>query len=215
MSVPARPATTTTPRSEGVTAVRRDAGVTVPEGERTVVRVGGVRVGGAGTRGFGGGFAGRGGSEFGEPEMKAFVRGTRGLADGLRRALDALARYGCAVRIALTRFSPVPDTLVGAPLEIHPFLGSGPPAGAVDGSGADLAVHGHAHLETEHGITSGGMRVRDVAQPVVRRAFAVNRQPVHPDRTTSQEGPNGRCPGRGTTESKPVGAAHTATGVEG
>ncbi|MDX3586738.1 metallophosphoesterase family protein [Streptomyces europaeiscabiei] len=166
-------------RPEDVTAVLRDAGVTVLEGEGTVVRVDGVRVGVAGTKGFGGGFAGRGGSEFGEPEMmKAFVRHTRALADGLRRALDALAQDGCAVRIALTHFSPVPDTLVGEPLEIYPFLGSYLLAEAMDESGADLAVHGHAHLGTEHGITSGGVRVRNVAQPVIRRAFAVYRLPV-------------------------------------
>ncbi|MGK5643647.1 metallophosphoesterase, partial [Streptomyces sp. URMC 126] len=54
-----------------------------------------------------------------------------------------------------------------------PFLGSYLLAEAVDAAGADLAVHGHAHAGTEHGITSGGVRVRNVAQPVIRRAFAV------------------------------------------
>ncbi|MFM9591997.1 metallophosphoesterase family protein [Streptomyces scabiei] len=161
-----------------VTAVLREAGVTVLEGESTVVEVDGTRVGVAGTKGFGGGFAGRSGSEFGEPEMKAFVRHTRRLADGLRRALEELARDGCAVRVALTHFSPVPDTLVGEPPEIYPFLGSYLLAEAMDEAGADLAVHGHAHLGTEHGITSGGVRVRNVAQPVIRRAFAVYALPV-------------------------------------
>ncbi|ULR54893.1 metallophosphoesterase family protein [Streptomyces deccanensis] len=175
-------------RPDDVTAVLREAGVTVLEGEGTVVRVDGIRVGVAGTKGFGGGFAGRSGSEFGEPEMKAFVRHTRGLADGLRRALDELAEDGCAVRIALTHFSPVPDTLVGEPLEIYPFLGSYLLAEAMDESGADLAVHGHAHLGTEHGITSGGVRVRNVAQPVIRRAFAVYRLPVGGDRGAGGDG---------------------------
>ncbi|WP_345672194.1 metallophosphoesterase family protein, partial [Streptomyces phyllanthi] len=138
----------------------------------------GVQVGVAGTKGFGGGFAGGSGSEFGEPEMKAFVRHTRGCADGLRRALEQLDEDGCAVRIALTHFSPVPDTLVGEPLEIYPFLGSYLLAEAIDGAGADLAVHGHAHMGTEYGVTSGGVRVRNVAQPVIRRAFAVYRLPL-------------------------------------
>ncbi|MEW2402862.1 metallophosphoesterase [Streptomyces sp. NPDC046862] len=160
-------------RPGDVTAVLRAAGVRVLEGEGTVVEAGGVRVGVAGTKGFGGGFAGRSGGEFGEPEMKAFVRHSRRCADGLRHALDGLARDGCAVRVALTHFSPVPDTLVGEPLEIYPFLGSYLLAEAVDEAGADLAVHGHAHLGTEHGITNGGVRVRNVAQPVIRRAFAV------------------------------------------
>ncbi|MTE18017.1 metallophosphoesterase [Streptomyces sp. TRM43335] len=160
-------------RPEEVTALLRDAGVTVLEGAGTVVDVDGTSVGVAGTKGFGGGFAGRSGGEFGEPVMKEFVRYSRRCADGLRASLEELEGRGCAVRVALTHFSPVPDTLAGEPLEIYPFLGSYLLAEAVDEAGADLAVHGHAHAGTEHGMTSGGVRVRNVAQPVIRRAFAV------------------------------------------
>src|SRR3712207_8542558 len=46
-------------------------------------------------------------------------------------------------------------------LEIFPFLGSYLLAEAVDGAGADLAVHGHAHAGTEKGVTAGGVHVRD------------------------------------------------------
>ncbi|NED27198.1 metallophosphoesterase family protein, partial [Streptomyces anulatus] len=84
-----------------------------------------------------------------------------------------LDQEGCAVRVALTHFSPVADTLAGEPPEIHPFLGSYLLAEAIDTAGAELAVHGHAHLGTEHGMTAGGVRVRNVAQPVIRRAFNV------------------------------------------
>ncbi|MGW5736667.1 MULTISPECIES: metallophosphoesterase family protein [Streptomyces] len=160
-------------KPQEVTAVLRDAGVRVLEGEGTVVEVGAERVGVAGTKGFGGGFAGRCGSEFGEPLMKEFVRHTRRCAEGLRAALDGLAEAGCATRVALTHYSPVPDTLAGEPLEIFPFLGSYHLAEAIDDAGADLAVHGHAHAGTEHGITSGGVPVRNVAQPVIRKAFHV------------------------------------------
>ncbi|MFI5963134.1 metallophosphoesterase [Streptomyces asoensis] len=160
-------------RPEEVAALLTDAGVRVLEGRSTVVDVDGTRVGVAGTKGFGGGFAGRCGSEFGEPLMKEFVRYTRRCADGLRTGLEELAEQDCAVRIALTHFSPVPDTLAGEPLEIYPFLGSYLLAEAMDSAGADLAVHGHAHAGTEHGMTGGGVRVRNVAQPVIRRAFSV------------------------------------------
>ncbi|WP_028815238.1 metallophosphoesterase family protein [Streptomyces flavidovirens] len=162
-----------------VTAVLGEAGVTVLEGQGTVLDIGGVRVGVAGTKGFGGGFAGRSGGDFGEPEMKEFIRYTRRCAEGLRRSLDELKARGCSVRIALTHFAPVPDTLAGEPPEIFPFLGSYLLAEAMDESGADLAVHGHAHLGTEHGMTSGGVRVRNVAQPVIDRAFAVYHLAVH------------------------------------
>ncbi|MCQ0021598.1 metallophosphoesterase [Streptomyces somaliensis DSM 40738] len=162
-----------------VTAVLEEVGVTVLEGRGTVLRIGGTRVGVAGTKGFGGGFAGRSGGEFGEPEMKEFVRYTRRCADGLAASLRALREEDCAVRIALTHYSPVPETLAGEPLEIYPFLGSYLLAEAVDEAGADLVVHGHAHMGSEHGMTGGGVRVRNVAQPVLGRAFAVYRLPVH------------------------------------
>ena len=163
---------------DAVTAVLEDSGVRVLEGRSTVVTSGGTRVGIAGTKGFGGGFAGRCAGEFGEPVMKEFVRYSRRCADGLRAGLRELARAECDLRIALTHFSPVPDTLAGEPLEIYPFLGSYLLAEAIDAEGADLAVHGHAHSGTEHGMTSGGVQVRNVAQPVIQRAFHVYNLPV-------------------------------------
>ncbi|MFI9586669.1 metallophosphoesterase [Streptomyces sp. NPDC052236] len=171
-------------QQDEVTATLGEAGVTVLEGASTVLDLNGTPVGVAGVKGFGGGFAGRNGGEFGEPEMKAFIRYTRRCADSLRRSLEGLKERGCAVRIALTHYAPVPDTLAGEPLEIFPFLGSYLLAEAVDEAGADLAVHGHAHLGTEHGMTSGGVRVRNVAQPVIGRAFAVYHLPTAADRDT-------------------------------
>ncbi|MFF8972756.1 metallophosphoesterase [Streptomyces sp. NPDC014995] len=158
---------------EKVTAILQDADVTVLEGGGTIVECDGTRVGIAGTKGFCGGFVGRSAGEFGEPLMKEFVRYTRRSADGLRTSLEELGQEGCDVRIALTHFSPVADTLAGEPLEIYPFLGSYLLAEAIDTAGADLSVHGHAHMGTEHGMTAGGVRVRNVAQPVIRRAFNV------------------------------------------
>ncbi|MFJ5708453.1 metallophosphoesterase [Streptomyces sp. NPDC093105] len=165
-------------QADGVTRALRDVGVHVLEGDSTVLPVAGHKVGVAGVKGFCGGFVGRSAGEFGEPEMKAFVRTTRRSAERLARALAELNEHGCAVRIALTHFSPVPDTLAGEPPEIYPFLGSYLLAEAIDAQGADLAVHGHAHLGTEHGMTAGGIRVRNVAQPVIDHAFALYRLPL-------------------------------------
>ncbi|MFJ3804595.1 metallophosphoesterase [Streptomyces sp. NPDC090088] len=156
-----------------VTAILREAGAHVLEGQATVVTHGDLRIGVAGTKGFGGGFVGRCAPEFGEPAMKEFVRYSRHRADGLRAALKELHGYECDARIALTHFAPVPDTLAGEPLEIYPFLGSYLLAEAIDTAGADLAVHGHAHAGTEHGMTGGGVKVRNVAQPVIGRAFHI------------------------------------------
>src|SRR4051812_18381527 len=57
-----------------VTKIIEDAGITVLERTATVLDCHGLRLGIAGAKGFGGGFAGRCASEFGEPEMKAFTR---------------------------------------------------------------------------------------------------------------------------------------------
>lgn len=84
-----------------------------------------------------------------------------------------LSTLDTTVRIALMHYAPIRDTLMGEPAEICPFLGSYLLAEAVDRSGADLAVHGHAHRGREQGSTPGGVHVRDVAQTVIRQAFAV------------------------------------------
>ncbi|MEV0533596.1 metallophosphoesterase [Kitasatospora sp. NPDC050463] len=162
-------------RPEEVTGILGERGIRVLERSATTVRVDATLVGVAGTKGFGGGFAGGSGGEFGEPEMKAFIRHTRTCADGLRGALDELASQRCDVRIALLHFAPVPATVAGEPPEIYPFLGSYLLAEAIDEAGADLAVHGHAHLGTERGLTACGVRVRNVAQPVIGRAYTVYR----------------------------------------
>ncbi|MGW2935264.1 metallophosphoesterase family protein [Streptomyces sp. NPDC001156] len=161
-------------RPEEVAAILEGTGgARVLEGSATTLTCAGTRVGVAGTKGFGGGFVGRSAGEFGEPLMKEFVRCSRRSADALRQALEELDEQRCEVRIALTHYSPVPETLAGEPLEIYPFLGSYLLAEAIDTAGADLAVHGHAHAGTEHGMTSGGVKVRNVAQPVIGRAFRV------------------------------------------
>ncbi|HWH13505.1 MAG TPA: hypothetical protein VNT51_02085, partial [Miltoncostaeaceae bacterium] len=54
-----------------------------------------------------------------------------------------------------------------------PFLGSHLLADAVDATGAQLVLHGHAHLGAPEGLTPGGVAVRNVARPVIRRPFAL------------------------------------------
>ena len=157
-------------READVARVLERAGVRVLEGDSTVIDVDGTRLGIAGTKGFGGGFAGACGSEFGEPEMKAYMAHTRSLAWRFERSLSKL---DADVKVALLHYSPIEATLVGERLEIYPFLGSYLLAEAVDRAGADLVVHGHATPGTEKGMTPGGTLVRNVAQPVLRRPYAL------------------------------------------
>jgi Icc-related predicted phosphoesterase len=145
-------------------------GITVLEGESTTIDCDGGRLGVAGVKGFGGGFAGASASCFGEREMKAFVEHTCDVAGRLRNALEEL---DTEVRVALLHYSPVAETLEGEPLEIYPFLGSYLLAEAIDDAGAALALHGHAHAGVERGATARGTPVRNVAMPVIRSAYQV------------------------------------------
>ena len=165
---------------DDIAALLEKRGVRVLEGRGEVLDVGGYRLGVAGAKGFGGGFAGTCGLAVGEREMKAFIEHSElvaaRLADALRTVEDV------DVLVALTHYSPVLDTLRGEPPEIYPFLGSYQLAEAIDsargGAGADLAVHGHAHFGCEQGRTPGGVQVRNVAQPVIRAAYAVYELPA-------------------------------------
>jgi hypothetical protein len=46
-------------------------------------------------------------------------------------------------------------------------------AEAIDRTGADLVFHGHAHRGSPSGVTPGGVRVRNVAEPVIGAPFCV------------------------------------------
>lgn len=153
-----------------VRSILEAEGVKVLEGQSVVLEIGGRTLGIAGTKGFGGGYAGACGSDFGEPEMKAFIRHTKSIAGMLQARLEALHTD---YRVALLHYSPVDATLAGEPLEIYPFLGSYLLADAVDNAGADLVLHGHAHHGREEGTTPRGVAVRNVCQAVLQRPYTV------------------------------------------
>jgi Icc-related predicted phosphoesterase len=157
-------------QQDEVTKVLTDAGITVLEGEATVLELHGHRLGIAGVKGFGGGFAGACASNFGEREMKDFVGTTEAISATLTTALQSVQ---VDALVALTHYAPVPETLVGEPLEIYPFLGSYQLGRAIDSAPTALALHGHAHHGSERGRTPGGVPVRNVAHPVIKQAYNV------------------------------------------
>ena len=74
--------------------------------------------------------------------------------------------------ISLLHFSPIPDTLVGEPLEIFPFLGSSRLAETIDRfDEVRIAFHGHAHKGTYEGKTPRGVPVYNVARPLIQQQF--------------------------------------------
>lgn len=155
---------------EDIVRILEDAGIYVLEGQATSFRIRHETLGIAGSKGFGGGFAGACATDFGEPEMKSFIRHTQHLAANLR---EALFRLQTDYKVALLHYSPIPATLHGEALPIYPFLGSFLLGEACDAAGADLILHGHAHKGAEKGVTPGGIPVRNVAMPLVRHAYVL------------------------------------------
>lgn len=153
-----------------ITKILSEAGVTVLERNSVILTIAGKKIGIAGAKGFGGGFIGACGSDFGEREMKNFMRHSRSEAKELEFVIrDLYADY----KIVLLHYAPISETLMGERKEIYPFLGSYFLAEAIDFGQADIVFHGHAHAGVERGETPGGVPVRNVAQPVIRHAFNV------------------------------------------
>jgi len=152
-----------------------EAGVVVLEGS-VVLDVRGISLGIAGVTGFDGGFAVTSQDSAG-PQSHAERHQAQSAATRLHQALK---RLDTMLRVALTHYAPVPDTLAGEPPELYRYLGSDLLGQAIDAAGADLSVHGHAHLGTECGSTPGGVPVRNVAQSVLNRPYAI--YPLSPPR---------------------------------
>jgi Icc-related predicted phosphoesterase len=122
-------------------------------------------VGFAGTKGFCGGFAPYELMPFGEGGIKNFVE----IAEREAIKLDyGLAQLKTPVKIAVTHYAPIKETVVGEPEPIFPFLGSSRLERAIDRHKPALALHGHAHHGAFSGELKSGVRVCNVALPILR-----------------------------------------------
>ncbi len=117
-------------------------------------------VGFAGTKGFCGGFAPYELMPFGETSIKTFVE----IAEREAIKLDyGLAQLQTPIKVAVTHYAPVKETVVGEPEPIFPFLGSSRLERALDRHKPALALHGHAHKGTFSAEMQYGTRVCNVA----------------------------------------------------
>jgi len=133
-------------------------------------------IGFAGVKGFGGGFDGHMLSLFGEDAMKAFVQEAVNEALQLDRALARLDQDHPGIKkIALMHYSPIKETVIGESTEIYPFLGSSRLVEPLQRRNVLAAFHGHAHVGRAEGVTKSGVKVFNVALPVL--SHAGNKQP--------------------------------------
>lgn len=140
------------------------AGVHMLDGEAVVIN----EIGFAGVKGFGGGFDNYMLSMFGEGAMKAFVQEAVDEALHLDRALARLdAEHAHVQKIAVLHYAPIKETVIGEPEPIFPFLGSSRLAEPLNRRNVFAAFHGHAHVGKLEGITSSGIKVFNVAIPIL------------------------------------------------
>jgi len=140
--------------------------VHILDGEAIVIN----GVGFAGVKGFGGGFDNHMLSMFGEGAMKAFVQEAVDEALRLDRALARLDQENEGLKkIAIMHYSPIKETVIGEPEAIFPFLGSSRLAEPLSRRQVVAAFHGHAHIGTLEGQTNGGVKVYNVAKPILQK----------------------------------------------
>ena len=148
---------------EHVTEMLCDAGVKMIGSGRSYEIDG---VGFAGGKGFVGGFGRYMLSSFGEDSIKTFVQEAIEDANQIETSIRSLRTERSVV---LLHYSPIVDTVVGEPPEIHAFLGSSRLAETIDRyENVKLVVHGHAHRGAPEGATHRGVPVYNVALPVLK-----------------------------------------------
>lgn len=122
-------------------------------------------VGFAGTKGFAGGFSPYELMPFGEGGIKNFVE----IAEREAIKLDyGLEQLKTRIKVAITHYAPIKETVVGEPEPIFPFLGSSRLQRSLDKHKPVLALHGHAHHGSFTGETKGGVRVHNVALSILK-----------------------------------------------
>jgi Icc-related predicted phosphoesterase len=140
--------------------------VHILDGESVVIN----GIGFAGVKGFGGGFDRYMLSMFGEDAMKAFVQEAVDEALRLDRALARLDQEHADIKkVAVMHYSPIAATVVGEPEAIFPFLGSSRLAEPLSRRNVIAAFHGHAHAGTLEGEAAGGVKVFNVARPILEK----------------------------------------------
>jgi Icc-related predicted phosphoesterase len=153
-----------------IAGLLRQRGVMVLDGQAASFKVRNIEVGVAGAKGFCGGFRGAHVREIGESVMKQFVE------EGAREAAkleSALASVRGDVKLAVMHYAPIEATVAGEPPELFPLLGDFRLEEAIDRSGADMALHGHAHRGASSGATRAGIPVHNVAFPIHRQPFRI------------------------------------------
>jgi Icc-related predicted phosphoesterase len=148
--------------------LKKRKSLTILEGAYAEYNIGGIRVGVAGTKGFGGGFAPnelRG--NIGEQLMKDFRKEGDREVSLLQRGLDEMVQHAPDIKIAMTHYAPYKEVIEGEHPEIYAFLGNSKLGDAITAAKVDLVISGHAHLSAcGVKLTQSGIRTVNVGYRV-------------------------------------------------
>lgn len=154
-------------RNKLIRQTLQNENVHVLEGEAIVIG----NIGIAGIKGFGGGFDNHMLSLFGEEAMKSFVKEAVNEALNLDRALKRLDQEHEGVKkIVLMHYSPIKSTIAGEPEQVFPFLGCSRLEEPLNRYNIAAVFHGHAHKGYHEGVTHNGVKVYNVAWPILQKA---------------------------------------------
>jgi Icc-related predicted phosphoesterase len=154
-------------RQKLIRQIVHNENVHVLEGEAVVIGDIGI----AGIKGFGGGFDNHMLSLFGEEAMKSFVKEAVNESLGLDRALKRLDQeYENIRKIVLMHYSPITTTVVGEPEQVYPFLGCSRLGEPLIHHDVLAVFHGHAHKGTFEGELTNGIKVYNVAWPLLQKS---------------------------------------------
>ncbi|HEY8476108.1 MAG TPA: metallophosphoesterase, partial [Chloroflexota bacterium] len=149
-------------KADELRRVLHEAGIVVLDGDTYDLH---GQVGFAGAKGFAGGYENHALQPWGETVLKEFVY--EAVREGLKLE-RALATLETRIKVVITHYAPIRETIDGEPPEVIPFLGSSRLVDPIDEYGATIVLHGHAHHGVLHGKTPRGVPVYNVSLPVLR-----------------------------------------------
>lgn len=146
------------------------------------IKVNNKTIGFTGTKGFCGGYGKRSIPDFGEHSLRLLVDEIGHEADKIDRGLSKL---NTDYKVVVLHYSPTIETLKGEDPQIYFFLGGSMLAKPIDDHKPDLVFHGHTHYGVETGYTEGGVPVRNVSMPMIRKPYSIISLPLEEQKAVS------------------------------
>jgi Icc-related predicted phosphoesterase len=150
-------------------------GIHILDGGCITLKINDKTVGFTGTKGFCGGYGHYSIPDFGEQSLRLLVEEIEHEALKIKHGLMNL---DTDFKIVVLHYSPTIETLKGENQQIYFFLGGSILSKPIDSLKPDIVFHGHTHYGTEKGFTEGGIPVRNVSMPMIKKPYSIVSLPL-------------------------------------